>query len=163
MQALAELQEPELINMAAKGDRDAQAQLVIRCILKEPLAPFEALSLAEPFARMAAEHGHVDDRLMLAAVLRIRARHLCIIGDPERAGSLLSYSRSLCDDLTGARLCPAVEYLAAILTTDSDQGDANADTLLSRLMSSLSASDADQLRQLVNTAVKERATREMAQ
>jgi len=151
--------EAELVKRSAIGDRAAQAELVIRCINKQygDLTAFEAWSLAEPFARQAASHGLLDDRLMLSAVLRCRANHVADIGDVERGRRLLWDAQTLTDDLEGLKLSHAVDLLAGVLTAEAERGSEEAEALLDRITFTLSADDADALRNSINAVARELA------
>jgi hypothetical protein len=110
---------------------------------------------AEALGRLAAAHGHTDDLVRLAGILRIRAYHVFDLGDTERAVRLLLQSEAICDDYTSLPLSDGVEFLAGVLTTAADAGDETAAIRLDKLTAALSPTDADRLRLAVNNAVAE--------
>lgn len=164
MQMVEGVTEGELIARSASGDRAAQAAMVSLCIAKQfgtTVTPFECAAFAEVFARQAAAHGFLDDRLHLSAVLRIRAHHLAVLGDVERSRRLLSEGIAAAGDLSGIALSDAVEFLAGVLTSQAEMGSEEAEALLDRITSSLTAAEADTLRNNINRAARELAAEEM--
>jgi hypothetical protein len=158
MKAPVRIAEAELLHLAAMGERSAQARLASACIARQfvGVTPFEAMVMAEGFARLAACHGHIEDTLTLAGVLRVRAHHVAELGDTGRALALLGQSEALCDDLTAVPLCEGTEFLSGVLTTEADAGDELAAIRLGKRWGAMSAGDADNLRSSVNDACRER-------
>jgi hypothetical protein len=151
--------EADLIDMASAGDLSALRRLTISYITRQfhGFPVFEAYMLAEPLARLAAARGDSDDKMRLAGLLRIRARHVAELGDEERAIELLSQSEAICDAFNDLPLSEGVEFLAGVLTVQADAANEAAADRLNKLMQALSAGDADQLRRTINAALRERA------
>lgn len=145
--------EEELLALGSRGDCSALANLAMCCAAREDIISFEAFAAAEAFARLAAAHGGANEKLLLAGVLRVRSAHLTELGVLDRALALLQQSESLCDEMATIPLCPGVEFLAAVLTAHADRRDDFAANRLNRLMATMSATDADALRNTVNGAV----------
>jgi hypothetical protein len=126
------------ISLAASGDAEAQADLVVRTLKladEGGLSLEEALQSAELVARMAASHGGADQRLLLAGVLLKRADSATAIARAQQAraaafieeaqGVLLVLSDEGCED--------ASIGLAALLDGLANDGDEEAATRLTLL------------------------------
>lgn len=132
------MEESELIQLAARGDRAAQAALASACMLKQGVGvpKFECAVMAEVFARLAAEHGQDDDLLILLGVLHVRAVTLAAV-DPERSSALIAEVDSIIDRLAQGE-GESLIVLGSMLSALADQGDEFAAVRLNRLMENLS-------------------------
>lgn len=157
MKEPATLTEGELIQRASTGNRAALSKLVSICVGRQfvGVTAFESMVMAEGFARLAAAQGGLDESMMLAGVLRIRARHVADLGDATRSASLWLQSEALCDDYSSLTLCEGVEFFAGVLTAEADGGDDFATIRLTKLMGALSATDAGKLRNTLNEVCRE--------
>lgn len=112
-----------LLAQAAHGSREAQAALVDVIVSADtPLRTrqIEALIGAELFARMAAQHGELEDLRRLAGVLMMRAsyerEHGCVTlaaSLDAEALSLLEMGADDGDELAGELLNNAADKLPA--------------------------------------------------
>lgn len=109
----------DLFRQAAHGVREAQAALVNVVLTADPsLRRLEALAGAELFARMAAQHGELEDVRRLAGVLMMRAtyeRHqggeTLAAGVDAEALSLLEIAADGGDELAGELLNNAADTM----------------------------------------------------
>jgi hypothetical protein len=88
--------EPALLQQAARGDVDAQAQMVqaTLALIAEGKTTFpEGVRAAEWWARLAAVHGRHNDRMILAGVLMYAAQ--VSIDQEEEEMSLLYQAEAL--------------------------------------------------------------------
>lgn len=137
-----------LFAKAAMGQRDAQAALVQHAMaLEMPLR--ERLTLAEAFARLAAEHGLLGDQLVLAGALYLRAADLAD-EDQERAIVLLDEVNAIYDFIAEEGGADEVVFLAHALTQAADLGDVFAALSLDRLVAKLSPAAASAVTQFLN-------------
>lgn len=109
----------DLFHQAARGSREAQAALVdVVLSADSSLRQLEALAGAELFARMAAQHGELEDVRRLAGVLMMRAAyertHGCVTtaaGVDAEALSLLEIAADGGDELAGELLNNAADTM----------------------------------------------------
>jgi hypothetical protein len=141
--------EPELIALAASGNRDAQLSMAYVCLAHamQGVPAMEALAGAEAFARMAVNHDAADLRpaLVLADVLLSKAAHL-VDYEPIRSETLRGEAYALFDYVADHGDSHDRHMLAAALDDRADKGDEAAAQRLNRLIDSLSDSEADALR-----------------
>lgn len=151
-------QQTRLIDLTAMGDPAAQRAMVNECLTEQlagTFTPFEGYAYAEVFARQAAAHGSLSDRLYLSAILRVRALHIAEIGDPERGLALHEEAEQLCRDLDGLTLNDGLQFLVAVLTSQAENGVTEAGLTLDRITAALSPADAAALRDNINTAKRQ--------
>jgi hypothetical protein len=88
--------DPALLTRAARGDADAQAQMVqatLQLIAEGRTSFPEGVRAAEWWARLAAVHGRHNDRMILAGVLMYAAQ--ASIDQDEEALSLLYQAEAM--------------------------------------------------------------------
>lgn len=133
---------------AALGQREAQAAFVGLCMgLGTPLR--ERLAAAEVFARLAAEHGIIDDLIVLAGVLTSRAADL-MADDPARATHLLDEVSLIFDAIAEEGGSDELVFVANLLSAAADSGDMFAALSLDRLVAKLSPTVAAAITQCIN-------------
>lgn len=128
--AMADIPD-DLLDRAARGKADAQAELVDVAIASTEcgVRPIEALTAAELWARMAASHGGLDDMRRLASVLMMRAGYERMHGSVDLAASLDAEALTLLD-------------------IGTDHGDELAGRVLAEVSSVLPAAPFDLLRRV---------------
>lgn len=130
----------ELMRRAARGDREAQADLTVMHVKDQEYEQ------AETMARLAAEHGDPNDLLMLAAVLllskeRKRLQH----GWPVSASPLQSVALAPMERAKGYGPSAGLALLTGVLSYLADQGDELAPLWLERIIAPLSPAEAGEL------------------
>lgn len=128
-----------LLREAALGRREAQGALASACLFMPEVPITERVVMAEPFARLAAEHGEPDDLLILAGVLHLRASHLAKT-DEVRAARLFTEVGDILDHV--ADCGEALPILAVVLNSMCNDGDEDAAIRLNRLMERLTPAEA---------------------
>jgi hypothetical protein len=113
--------DPALLTRAARGDADAQAQMVqatLQLIAEGRTSFPEGVRAAEWWARLAAVHGRHNDRMILAGVLMYAAQ--ASIDQDEEALSLLYQAEAM-----------------LVLNDLADEGDEKAALLIQRVAEEL--------------------------
>src|SRR5205085_4974857 len=102
-------------------------------------------------------HDQLEDWLVLAGVLHIRAGHLKAIGAADRAAVMLDEATAIFDAAEESAGGHDLLCLATALSQLADQGDEDAALRLNRIMEKLSPSEAASVRSSVDQAVREMA------
>jgi hypothetical protein len=113
--------DPALLQQAARGDADAQAQMVqatLQLIAEGKTSFPEGVRAAEWWARLAAVHGRHNDRMILAGVLMYAAQ--VSIDQEEEEMSLLYQAEAM-----------------LVLNDLADEGDEKAALLIQRVAEEL--------------------------
>ena len=128
------------MHRAARGDREAQGELIASLIGGQEYAK------AETVARLAAMHGNPNDLLMLSAVLL-----LCCGGrsDAPHLAAFYNEAWAVFRLAEGYGPSKGLELLASILTALADSGNDHAAVWLDGLITGLTPVQAADLSQFV--------------
>jgi hypothetical protein len=134
------MNEAQWLEDAAKGDVGAQTALAHFCIanVASGVPAGEALAMAEPFARLAAQHGGAMELLLLADVLSMRAVELRKAGHDDRADAHRESAFALYDQVATCGDTETIAALVACLTGLADRDEAAADRL-NKIVAGMSA------------------------
>ena len=138
-----------MLKLAARGDREALTILRDGIIAEgnaPTLIPREELAIqAEVFARLAAEHGVVADKVYLAAILLLRSGECFRTGEDVRGEQFLQETYGLFDAIIASDDSEGLVILVNATASLADDGDDLAACTLNRLISILSPEQAQQL------------------
>lgn len=139
--------EPNLLQLAARGDRDALAvfrdELLIEAENEEtPFRRADLLAQAEMFARLAAAHGCPSDRVCLAGLMIWRGHEARVEGDERLADIFSNDGYALADYVLALNDRELTGPLAYAISALADRGDEQAAIALETLVENLTPADA---------------------